>query len=245
MKIYPAIDLMDGKVVRLKGGDFAQKTDYGLDPFQVAAEFRELGATHLHIVDLDGAKDGAARQTSLIQDLVAQSQLKVQTGGGVRSVDDVKRLLEVGVDKVIIGSLAVTKPEVFKAIAQEVRGESITLGLDVRLDDQGEAWVATHGWAETSQVKAETLLSLAKEVGVTQILCTDIAKDGMLQGPNHQLYERLAASHKSLGILASGGVSGIEDLAVLHKAGVSGVIIGKAYYEGRLDLKEALAYERL
>ena len=238
--IYPAIDLINGQVVRLKEGDFARKTSYSDDPVAMAKGFQDEGASLLHVVDLDGAKDGKARQTKLISQIAQSTNLALQVGGGIRSLDDAKKLIDAGVDRVVIGSLAVKDPEAFIKIAEAVGPERLTLGLDCHLTESGEAMVAASGWQETSKVSADDLLGRYTSLGVKRVLCTDIKKDGMLAGPNFELYEKLSAKYPDLEFLASGGVSGKEDVTKLAKTGAFGVIIGKALYEGRLQLKEVL-----
>ena len=238
--IYPAIDLMGGEVVRLQEGAFETKKTYSLDPIEAALSFEKAGASLLHVVDLDGAKAQETKQTALIKRLCAATNLKVQVGGGVRSLKDVTKLLEAGADRVVIGSLAVKDPQAFTAILKEVTGAKVTLGLDCHLDEKGNAHVATHGWQHTSNETASSLLDRYSALGLTRVLCTDIKKDGMLKGPNFALYRSLAALYPHMEFLASGGVSCKEDVFELKKTGAYGAIIGKALYEGRLDLKEVL-----
>lgn len=240
MKIYPAIDLMDGRVVRLKKGLFDQKTTYSDDPLAVAAGFREEGAEYLHVVDLDGARDGKARQTDLIRRLTAESGLRVQTGGGIRTPQQAVALQEAGVERVVLGSIAVRDPGATREIIAAVGPAAVTLGLDIGLDDQGRPRVATHGWQEVSGTRAEELLDQWAATGITDVLCTDISRDGMLTGPNTELYARLAKDYPDLCFLASGGVSAAEEIPRLARAGAGGVIIGKALYEGRFRLQEVL-----
>ncbi len=239
MKIYPAIDLIGGQVVRLAKGDYQKKTVYGEDPLTTAQDFQKQGAEYLHVVDLDGAKDPEKRQVDLIGRIVRETGLKVQTGGGIRSLRDAANLLDQGVDRIIIGSMAVKNQSETLDIIKSLGAEHITLGLDVQLIDQ-KPMVAIHGWQEVSTTSADQLLKIYQTAGVTNILCTDISKDGMLTGPNFDLYRQLQQNWPDLDFIASGGIHSLDDLAHLKQDNTSGVIIGKALYEGRFNLKEAL-----
>lgn len=239
MRIYPAIDLIDGQVVRLTKGHFDQKTIYNQDPLAVAKGFEHLGSRYLHIVDLDGAKQSAPQQTEIISKIVKETQLKVQVGGGIRKLEHVETLLGLGVDRVIIGSMAVKDRALCSQIMKKFGGERITLGLDVFLKEQG-AMVATHGWQEVSEVRASELIEFYAEFGLSQVLCTDISRDGTLSSPNFELYESLSETYPDLVFLASGGVKTADQIYDLKDRGVGGAIIGKAIYEGTLDLSEVL-----
>ncbi len=241
MKIYPAIDLMDGKVVRLAQGRFDQKTTYTQAPLEAAQAFVQEGATYLHVVDLDGARQGQPMQLELLRSLAAEVPLKLQVGGGVRSTDHVQALIDAGVDRVIIGSLAIQDPKLSKRIFESFGGEHITLGLDVMLDANGEAMVATHGWQQVSSVSAHEVLDRFLSIGLSQVLCTDISRDGMMGGPNFALYKKLQAQYPHLCILASGGMHKVSDIKQLKSDRIGGAIIGKALYEGTIQLKEALS----
>lgn len=240
MKIYPAIDLMGGKVVRLSQGRFESQKVYADDPLLLARDFQESGASYLHIVDLDGARLGSPQQTALIERLAAASGLKLQVGGGVRKLGDVERLLAAGVERVVIGSLAVKDPALTLSIFREFSGARLTLGLDLCLDEKGVARVATEGWQSVSEIKALDLIARFREAGLEQVLCTDISRDGMLAGPHQELYQTLKQQEPELIWLASGGISSLKDLRELRTIGLGGAIIGKALYEGRFTLKEAL-----
>ena len=241
---YPAIDLIDGQVVRLTEGDFNSQTTYHDNPVEMAQSFAQQGATYLHVVDLNGAKQGAPSQTTLIKKIVATSGLKVQVGGGVRNLHHVKELLEAGVDRVVIGSLAVKDPEAFKEIVKEVGADNITLGLDLRVID-GEPRVAISGWQQVSERRASEFLNSFREVGLEDmhILCTDISRDGKLAGVNLPLYKELKEELPQLKLLASGGIRNKEDVVGVREAGLAGVIIGKAIYEGGLKLPEVLDHD--
>ncbi|MBT4760576.1 MAG: 1-(5-phosphoribosyl)-5-[(5-phosphoribosylamino)methylideneamino]imidazole-4-carboxamide isomerase [Bdellovibrionaceae bacterium] len=240
MKIYPAIDLINGKCVRLQKGDFTKVTKYIVSPVDVAQQYQSEGAEYLHVVDLDGAKSGGVKQTQVISKLVSSCNLKVQAGGGVRSLKDVQLLLDAGVDKVIIGSLAVKDMELTKAIISQVGAKAITIAFDLFVDEAGVMEIATHGWQSKSDKNFKEVLENYIHQGVDQILCTDISKDGMLVGPNFSLYEQLSKKYPSVCFLASGGMSEASDITQLKEKGVRGVIIGKALYENRFSLSEVI-----
>lgn len=239
MKIYPAIDLIEGQVVRLTKGDFKQKTVYDSDPVATAKKFQDLGAEYLHIVDLDGAKAGEPQQSSLIKSIVEATALKIQVGGGIRSAEHVRELIEAGVDRVIIGSLAVKDIALTKEILAKFGGDRITLGLDVFLEEN-IPMLATHGWQSVSQTSVFSLLDQYADTGLSQVLCTDISRDGTLTEPNFQLYETMAQSFSDICILASGGISSLEQIKTLKNQSVGGAIIGKGIYEKAMDLGEIL-----
>ena len=237
MIIYPAIDLIAGEVVRLHKGDFAQKTTYGTDPVAVARAYADAGASWLHLVDLDGAKDPANRQTALISQIIEGSGLKVQTGGGIRSRDDVEALLAAGASRVVIGSLAVRDQQAVSEMMVDLGPEAICLAADVVRQD-GAFMIAVSGWQEASSLTLSGFIEGFMPCGLRHVLCTDIDRDGTLTGPNKALYDTMKADFPSIQLQASGGVKGIEDLDGL---GTDGVIIGRAIYEGKIDLKSALA----
>jgi phosphoribosylformimino-5-aminoimidazole carboxamide ribotide isomerase len=236
MIIYPAIDLIAGEVVRLHKGDFAQKTTYGTDPVAVARSYADAGASWLHLVDLDGAKDPANRQTDLIGRIIAGSGLKVQTGGGIRSSADVEALVTAGASRVVIGSLAVRQPDLVASMIQDFGADTICLAADV-VRPSDEFLVAVSGWQEASDLSLSAFLSGFVPAGLRHVLCTDIDRDGTMQGPNVDLYHTVKAAFPDIQLQASGGVKGIEDLDGLP---TDGVIIGRAIYEGAIDLSAAL-----
>ena len=237
MIIYPAIDLIDGEVVRLHKGDFEQKTTYGSDPVAVARAYADAGATWLHLVDLDGAKNPENRQTDLIGRIIDGSGLKVQTGGGIRSRDDVDALITAGASRVVIGSLAVREPDLVASMLDGFGVEAICLAADVvRPDD--EFMIAVSGWQEASSLSLYEFIHGFVPAGLRHVLCTDIDRDGTMTGPNGTLYQTVKRQFPNIQLQASGGVSGIDDL---HDLPTDGVIIGKAIYEGAIDLKAALA----
>ena len=239
MIIYPAIDVLDGRVVRLEKGDFNAVTDYGGDPVAAAQAWRAAGAEWLHLVDLSGARDGARRQQSLVSAITALG-LKVQTGGGVRSQADVDAILEAGASRVVVGSLAVSDPQTVIGWIGQYGAEQIAAAFDVRLDG-GAAYPTLRGWTERASRTLVELLADYRLAGLAHALVTDVERDGMLQGPNYELYADLAAIRPDMGWQASGGVSSLDDVRRLKAAGLKGVIIGRALFEGRVNLSEALA----
>ena len=241
MIIYPAIDLRGGRVVRLTEGKFDQEKSYGDDPLAVAKGFKAAGATWLHVVDLDGAKDPAMRQTPLVEKLARESGLRVQTGGGIRDEAQVAALLQTGVRRVIVGSLAVRSPELVRGWLKSFGPEHIILSPDVRLDVTGVPRIAAAGWQETTGVALNDFLHDFVAAGLIHILCTDISRDGKLTGPNTSLYAELVKKFPTLQIQASGWVSSLDDLRVLKGTGSSGAIVGRALYEKKFTLQEALA----
>lgn len=244
LAIYPAIDLLDGRCVRLRQGAFDAVTTYSDDPIGTATAFREAGATFLHLVDLSGARAPEARQTATILDIIACSGLRVQTGGGLRTVADATALLEGGADRVVLGSAALETPNVVLDLIDRFGPDRITLALDVRIDAAGCATVARHGWqSQTALAPAEALSPFAGRP-LPRLLVTDIGRDGMMTGPNLGLYraleQQLSPTFGPVALQVSGGVSGIEDVVACGEAGLQSVILGRALYEGRISLEEAL-----
>ena len=233
MVIYPAIDLFNGKAVRLFKGDYAQMTVYNENPVAVAMDFKAQGATHIHLVDLEGAKSGTTPNLETVCAIKAATGLFCEIGGGVRSMEVVRRYLEAGIDRVILGTAAVTD-EAFLRAAVEAFGEKIAVGIDIR-----DGFVAIKGWTEKSQENAMEFTAKMQKLGVKTLICTDISRDGAMQGANHGLYQELAEKF-SMNIIASGGVSSMEDVKRLSAMNIHGAIIGKAYYTGAVDLKEAI-----
>lgn len=238
--IIPAIDLIEGSVVRLYQGDYAQKTEYQLSPIDVVNNYADQGATWLHIVDLTGAKNTSKRQLDLISNMVATKRMDFQAGGGIRSEQDVAQLLEIGVKRVVIGSLAVKEPEQVKGWMNKYGSETIVLALDINIDDSGNKFIATHGWQQNSGVSIEALLEDFLSVGAKHVLCTDISRDGTLKGANHQLYNEMAQRFPTVGWQASGGIGCLADIEALKPTGVSGVILGRALLEGKFTVEQAI-----
>lgn len=233
MVIYPAIDLYEGKAVRLYKGDYAQMTIYNENPVEVALDFRAAGATHIHLVDLEGAKSGTTPNLQTVCAIKKATGLFCEIGGGVRNMDVVKAYLEAGIDRVILGTAAVTD-EAFLKEAVAAYGEKIAVGIDIR-----DGYVAIKGWTEQSREKAMDFCAKMERLGVKTVICTDISRDGAMEGTNHGLYQELSEKF-DLQIIASGGVSSMEDVQKLTALGIHGAIIGKAYYTGAIDLKEAI-----
>ena len=233
MKIFPAIDLYDKKAVRLYKGDYAQMTVYSENPIEVARDFEAAGAKFIHMVDLEGAKNGTTPNLDIVKDIASNTGLFVEIGGGIRSMETVKAYLENGVGRVILGTSAVTDEE-FLLEAVKAYGEKIAVGADVK-----DGYIAIKGWVEKSQYSLDEFLSKMEKIGVKTIICTDISKDGAMKGTNLELYKSLNEKY-SLDIIASGGVSTIDDIIALKGMDMYGAIIGKAYYTGAIDLREAI-----
>lgn len=239
--IYPAIDVRAGKVVRLRQGDYADETRYGDDPLAFALRYAKAGAAWLHLVDLDAAKAGGYTLQPLLRDLRAHTGLQVQTGGGVRSEADVAALLDAGAARVVVGSLAVTAPDTVMGWLATFGSERITVALDARQDETGAWRLPVHGWTQVAAETLDALLGRYADAGLVHLLCTDIARDGMLAGPNIDLYRRLCERHPGVRVQASGGVRDAADVAAARAAGCAGAVLGKALLDGRLSLVEALA----
>ena len=233
MNIFPAIDLLGGQAVRLIKGDYGQVTVYSNSPAEVAKSFEESGASFMHVVDLDGAKDGSTVNFDTIKEIVSATSLSVEVGGGIRNIETVKRYISIGVDRVIIGTAAVKDPEFLKA-AVEAYGEHIAVGVDIK-----DGMVAIKGWTEISEFSCYDFCEMMQKIGVKTVICTDISKDGMMSGTNLELYSELGKRF-DMNIIASGGVSSLEDVRALAKMNVYGAILGKALYTGAVDLKDAL-----
>ena len=233
MIILPAIDLLGRKAVRLLKGDYNQVTVYSDSPLEVARKFKSLGATHIHMVDLDGAKYGTTPNMDIVAEVVENTGLFVEIGGGIRSMDTVKKYIDAGVSRVILGTAAICD-EAFLKEAVRTYGEKIAVGADVK-----DGKIAVKGWLEQSDVTLDEFFLKMQNLGVKNIICTDISRDGAMRGTNLELYRELSAKY-SLDITASGGVSSIEDVKELRKMNLYGAIIGKAYYTGAVDLKEAI-----
>lgn len=238
--IIPALDLIDGTVVRLHQGDYGQQRDYGNDPLPRLQAYQAEGAQVLHLVDLTGAKDPAKRQIPLLKTLLAGVSVPVQVGGGVRTEEDVAALLDAGATRVVVGSTAVKSPERVKGWFERFGAEHLVLALDVRIDENGAKQVAVSGWQENSGVTLEELVNAFLPVGLTHVLCTDISKDGTLKGSNVGLYQEVCARFPSVAFQASGGIGGIKDIEALKGSGVKGVIVGRALLEGKFTVAEAV-----
>lgn len=233
MKIFPAIDLYEGKAVRLFKGDYAQMTIYNDDPLAVARDFAAQGATHIHLVDLEGARNGGTPNFDVVCKLKEASGLFCEIGGGVRSHEVIRRYRDAGIDRVILGTAAATEAG-FAEEAVRCHGDAIAVGVDIR-----DGMVAVKGWTEKSELGAFDFCEKMQKIGVKTLICTDISRDGAMQGTNLELYRELSKRF-SLQIVASGGVSSLEDVRRLTAMELYGAIVGKAYYTGALDLREAI-----
>lgn len=233
MLIFPAIDLYGGKAVRLYKGDYAQMTIYSDDPVSVARDFAAAGATHVHLVDLEGAKDGTTPNLEVVRSIATETDLFCEIGGGIRNMETVVAYLSAGVDRVILGTAAVTD-ESFLRAAVERFDERIAVGVDIK-----DGKVAIKGWLETADLDAFAFCEKLQGMGVKTVICTDISKDGAMMGTNHELYRALSERF-DLAIVASGGVSSLEDVKKLAVQNLYGAIIGKAYYTGAINLAEAI-----
>lgn len=234
MIIYPAIDLYNQKAVRLFKGDYNQMTIYNDNPASVASDFKDCGCTHIHLVDLEGAKNGTTPNFEVVKTIKETSNLFCEIGGGIRDLDTIDRYInEAKVDRVILGTAAVTN-EGFVEEAVKLYGDKIAVGIDIK-----DGFVAIKGWTEKSDLDAFDFCKKMQDIGVKTIICTDISKDGAMKGTNHELYKQLSEKF-DIDIIASGGVSSINDIEKLTKLDIHGAIIGKAYYTGAIDLKEAI-----
>lgn len=239
--IIPALDLIDGKVVRLHQGDYGQQRDYGNDPLPRLQDYQQQGGEVLHLVDLTGAKDPAARQIPLLRKLLAGVSVPVQVGGGIRSEDDVAALIEAGASRVVIGSTAVRQPDVVKQWFTRFGADALVLALDVRIAADGSKNIAVSGWQEDSGVTLEQIVEQFLPYGLKHVLCTDISRDGTLSGSNVALYQEVCARYPQVAFQSSGGIGSLEDIAALRGTGVKGVIVGRALLEGKFTVKEAIA----
>ena len=233
MKLYPAIDLYEGKAVRLFKGEYQQMTIYNENPLAVARDFQNAGATCIHLVDLEGAKFGTTSNLPVIERIVKATDLFVEVGGGIRNMETIDAYLGIGVNRVILGTAAVTDRPFLEAALTKY-GEKIAVGVDLK-----DGFVAIKGWTEKSQWTAEAFFSDLEKLGVSTIICTDISRDGAMQGTNRQLYRELSQKY-NIQLIASGGVSSLEDVQALNAMNLHGAIIGKAYYTGAIDLRKAL-----
>ncbi|KKD59480.1 1-(5-phosphoribosyl)-5-[(5-phosphoribosylamino)methylideneamino] imidazole-4-carboxamide isomerase [Grimontia sp. AD028] len=239
--IIPALDLIDGQVVRLYQGDYGQVTEYKVDPSEQFAIYHNAGANWLHLVDLTGAKDTSARQLPLIEKLIASTPANIQIGGGVRKESDVVELLRAGAKRVVIGSTAVKQPELVKGWMEKYGAEQIVLALDINIDGNGNRMVAVSGWQEDSGVTIEALLDDFLTVGLKHVLCTDISRDGTLAGSNVDLYKDLCAAYPQVQFQSSGGIGSLADIEALKGTGIAGVIVGRALLDGKFTAEEAFA----
>ena len=235
IELIPAIDIIDGQCVRLTKGDYDQKTVYRDSPAEVAKEFEEIGFKRLHVVDLDGAKSKHIVNSEVLRRITTDTQLTVDFGGGIKTDEDIEKAFEAGASMVTIGSIAVTNPELFIGWLEKYGAERIILGADVR-----HGKISINGWKEDSTEDLLPFLKKYIDAGVRNVLCTEISKDGTLSGPAIDLYKEMMAEYPQLHLIASGGVSSLDDIKALEAAGIPAVVFGKAIYEGRIDLKDLI-----
>ncbi len=233
MLILPAIDLYDKKAVRLYKGDYNEMTVYSNNPIEIARKFQECGATYIHMVDLEGAKNGTTPNIDEVRKVVDYTDLKVEIGGGIRDEETVQKYIDLGVERVILGTAAVTDDEFLRKMVSKYK-EAIAVGVDLK-----DGYVAIKGWTEKSALTADEFFKHLSDIGVKTVICTDISKDGAMQGTNRELYKELSEKY-TMDIVASGGVSSIDDIKALKDMNLYGAILGKAYYIGAVDLKQAV-----
>lgn len=237
MRIIPAIDIIDGKCVRLTKGDYSTKKIYNEHPLEVAKSFEDAGIEYLHVVDLDGAKSKHIVNHKILEQITSKTNLKVDFGGGLKTDDDLRIAFESGANQITGGSIAVKNPSVFEAWLSKFGNEKIILGADCNNEK-----IAVSGWLEESELEVIPFIQNHEKKGVSYVICTDISKDGMLQGPSFKLYEKIIKATKNIKLIASGGISHIDEFPMLEELGCEGVILGKAIYENRISLKEIERY---
>lgn len=233
INIIPAIDLIDGKCVRLTKGDYNQKKEYSASPLDMALSYQDIGIRRLHLVDLDGAKSSSPKNLHVLEEIATRTSLDIEWGGGIKNNEALRDAFNAGAGHLIIGSVAVSKPELFSHWLQTYGGERLILGADVT-----EGCVAINGWMEQSEITIESLIDRFRADGLREIICTDITKDGMLQGPSFELYRHLQETYPEQDIIVSGGISCMDDIYHLDEMKLRHVIVGKAIYEGRITLKD-------
>ncbi len=236
-KIIPAIDIIDGECVRLSMGDYAMKKVYGKDPAEMAKMFMETGFDRLHVVDLQGAKAETPVNLETLRKVASATSAAIQFGGGVKSEAAAEAAFRCGATKIICGSIAVENPDLLKNLLRNYGGERVILGADIR-----DGMISVKGWLEQSKLKINELISKFSVFGLKEVICTDISKDGMLQGPSFEIYRELKNEFPEIGIIASGGVSSLEDIVKLYETGVDGVIAGKAFYENKISYSELMLW---
>jgi phosphoribosylformimino-5-aminoimidazole carboxamide ribotide isomerase len=237
MEIIPAIDIIQGKCVRLTEGDYSSKTEYAFSPLEMAKQYEELGFKRVHLVDLDGAKAGKVLNWKIVEELASKTNLSIDFGGGVKTIAEVERILDLGVTYVTVGSIAAKQPIEFSGWLETFGAEKFFLGADVR--DQK---IMTAGWLERTDIDLSEFIEQYMEMGVNHFFCTDISKDGQLMGPATELYKNIIKSFPDIHLVASGGVSSLSDLNELKKIGCSGAIVGKAIYEGKIALQDLVMF---
>ena len=233
MEIIPAIDLIDGACVRLTQGDYTRKTSYYKDPVDTAKRYEDIGLRRLHLIDLDGAKAAFPQNLAALEHITSQTRLDVQFGGGIKSIKALQTVFACGASRAICGSIAVTEPELFEKWLDDFGPARMILGADIK-----NGFVATHGWLKKSELSVETVTARFAKAGLVQLIVTDISKDGMLQGPSFDLYEKLQNRFPKIDISVSGGIRSIDDITKLNRMGLRSVVVGKAIYENLITLKE-------
>ena len=242
--VIPAIDMRDGNCVRLLRGEFDRQTEYSRDPTEVARNFESLGFSQLHVVDLDGARTGRQKNHGLVRQIRLQTAFMIQLGGGIRNADTLSNWLDAGVSRCVIGSLAVTEPDNVKRWIRQFGADKIVLALDARLDSDGTPVLATHGWTQATELSLWQCVDDYRSVGLRNVLCTDISRDGALSGPNIDLYREFIGRYPDIDLQASGGVRDISDLEALREAGASAAITGRALLDGRITREEIATFLR-
>jgi phosphoribosylformimino-5-aminoimidazole carboxamide ribotide isomerase len=237
MRIFPAIDIYQGEVVRLTKGDFATKHVYATDPAEMAMRFQEMGAQYLHVVDLEGAEKRAITNWSTVERLLKVERLQIEVGGGIRQLDEIKRLLDAGAFRVVLGSVAMKQPDLVAQWCTEINPKQLCIGVDVK-----EGFLVSHGWKDTEPVELHTLVSFLSQQGIQAFLCTDVSVDGTLAGPNIGLYQSLQEQFPQLEWIASGGVKTRAHVDQLAAMNMPSVVIGKAIYEQTLDIQAVLSH---
>jgi len=244
MRIIPAIDLKNGMCVRLFQGDFEKTTEYSNNPAEIGQRFSALAVDDLHIVDLDGARTGTQQNHPIVAELIAQTGLNVQLGGGIRERDDVERWLAAGVTRCVVGSVAIKRPESVQQWLRDFGVDAIVLALDIQLNASGVPILATQGWTENSGISLWDCIDSYRDVGVSHVLCTDVARDGAMNGPNCKLYSEILARYPGLILQASGGVRSIQDLCKLRELGIPATITGRALLDGKITATEVASFRQ-
>lgn len=236
IEVIPAIDLIAGECVRLSQGDYQRKSVYFKEPLDVAKQYEEIGIRRLHLVDLDGAKEQKPKNLAVLERIVANTSLKVQYGGGIKSRESLSSVFSSGARWAICGSIAVTEPDIFRDMLQSSGEDTIILGADIK-----DGFIATHGWLKSSEITIEDIIEQFSSDGLRRVICTDISKDGMLQGPTFELYERLQKRFSDVDITVSGGISSVDDILRLDDMSLRSVVVGKAIYEGHITMEQLKA----
>ena len=244
MRVIPAIDLQNGKCVRLYQGDFEQTTEYSDDPAAVARQFAELHASDLHIVDLDGARSGTQDNRDLVKLIASETEMSVQIGGGIRDRETLGAWFDAGVSRCVIGSLAITEPDAVKSWLVQFGGDKIVLALDVSIDENNAPVITTHGWTRNSTTTVFECIDDYRKLGLRHVLCTDVSRDGAMAGPNMELYAGILAEFPDLQLQASGGVRNVQDLQALRDLGLPAAITGRALLDGKITAAEMAKFQQ-